>query len=97
MTVYVGSTYKCPGSVADIMPAVPPDAENGIRDGQVVAWLMADTPLELRQFAVDKLGLPGNRRLGLGAMMRYVISGWERNRALALGAEVRTFAPTVAR
>jgi hypothetical protein len=83
VTAYVGSTFRCGGPVADRM---------GLAEGQQVAWLTADGQSELWLFAAE-MGLPDVRMMGSGPMLRYVVTGLERNRALARGAEFRSGLP----
>lgn len=80
--IYVGITFACTGAVADLM---------GLREGQQVAHLTADTSREMLD-AVTAMELPPVRAMGQRTIRwRYVVTALERNRAIAqLGARVLT-------
>lgn len=82
MTVYVGPPFAITGPVADRM---------GLREGQHVAHMTADTSGQMMVAAAD-LGLPDNREMGGGTVRwRCVVTTLERNRLLShMGAQPLT-------
>lgn len=74
MTAYVGPLFDCPPIVADRM---------GLREGQKVAHLTADTAMQM-VVAAEELGLPENRQMGHGTVRwRCYVTALERNRAIS--------------